>query len=275
MKTVVTAFKEHKEFKRIKYWDANDLTFERDTYSPPHYAETVEILVNKGSVGELYVCGKRYELFGEQAFYIPPYGVHSTRYKKSGGIMTVLKINLSELKPIFDLEAILMEEGVSLTELPFCVRNFSAGERLEKTFKSFSNLPHTLAEILAFFEVLRDEQDKSEKPTLQPSANVEIASVIKWTEASFKSPISLNDAARVFGYNKNYFCKKFKSFTGVTYLDYLNTLRISEACRLLRSGMSVSDVCEACGFTNSSYFIQLFKSKMGVTPKKYAAVNQF
>ena len=275
MKNVVTAFKEHKEFKRIKYWDANDLTFERDTYSPPHYADTIEILVNKGSEGELYVCGKRYELCGEQAFYIPPYGVHSTRYKKSGGIMTVLKINLETLRSIFDLEAILKEEGIVLSELPYMLRDISAATELERSLKSFSNLPEGIIKILTFFEALNSEQHLHPESLPLPSANVEIANIIKWTETSFKSPISLNDAAEFFGYNKNYFCKKFKTFTGVTYLDYLNTLRISEACRLLKNGMSVSDVCENCGFTNISYFIQLFKRKMGTTPKKYAAGNRF
>lgn len=274
MKTVVTAFKEHKEFKRVKYWDANDLFFTCDAYSPPHYADTVEILVNRGAVGDMYICGNHYELSGEQVFYIPPNGVHSTKYVKNDGMMTVLKINVVSLKPLLDLEAILREEGIALTELPYLVESFPAGARLEKAFKDFSNLPRTLTEILAFFDALNSHTTHEKKAPLQPSANIEIANVIEWTEANFKKGISLSDAAEVFGYNKNYFCKKFKTFTGVTYLDYLNTLRISESCRLLRSGMSVSDTCEACGFTNNSYFIKLFKCKMGVTPKKYVKDNQ-
>lgn len=109
MKTVVTAFKEHKEFKRIKYWDANDLSFNRDTYTPPHYADTIEILINKGAVGELYICGNRYTLGREHIFYIPSSGIYLTKYKKNDCVTIVSKITTEVLKLLLYLEAILTQ----------------------------------------------------------------------------------------------------------------------------------------------------------------------
>ena len=39
----------------------------------------------------------------------------------------------------------------------------------------------------------------------------------------------------------------------------------------LKKGYSVSQTCDACGFEDLSYFVQLFKKITGTTPKKYAS----
>ena len=45
--------------------------------------------------------------------------------------------------------------------------------------------------------------------------------------------------------------------------------KIYHACKLLKRGHSLQAVCEDCGFENMSYFIQLFKKIVGITPKQY------
>lgn len=57
--------------------------------------------------------------------------------------------------------------------------------------------------------------------------------------------------------------------SGITYIDYINHLRISNACRMLSRGDTLSKVCAECGFGNQSYFIRLFSKIMGMTPAKY------
>ena len=68
------------------------------------------------------------------------------------------------------------------------------------------------------------------------------------------------------GYSKYHFCSRFKSLTGMTYLNYLNSVRVRRACLLLQQGESVQAVCRATGFENVSYFIQMFKKIRHVTP---------
>ena len=95
-----------------------------------------------------------------------------------------------------------------------------------------------------------------------------------------KEPVSLcrqfhagftadEEAAAQVGYDKHYFCWKFKVVTGITYVNYVNQLRIDRACALLRGGMDVRQAGEQCGIENDSYFSALFKRIMGVTPKQY------
>ncbi len=94
--------------------------------------------------------------------------------------------------------------------------------------------------------------------------------LIHWTNENFSRKITIEEAAVLTGYSKFHFCSRFKALTGMTYLNYLNSVRLSHACLLLRSGSSVQSVCQSCGFENTSYFIQFFRKKMNMTPYQYA-----
>ena len=94
--------------------------------------------------------------------------------------------------------------------------------------------------------------------------------IINWTEKNYLNKISIDEVAHIVGYEKHYFCNKFKKLTGISYINYVNNLRIQHACRMLANGNSVSTVCDECGFENLSYFVQLFKKFVGVTPKTYS-----
>ena len=99
--------------------------------------------------------------------------------------------------------------------------------------------------------------------------------VILCTEQHLGEKISLQNAANLVGYEKHYFCNKFKNLTGISYMNYVNNLRIQYACELLTKGETASSVCEQCGFDNLSYFIQLFKKITGTTPKAFSAETYY
>lgn len=56
---------------------------------------------------------------------------------------------------------------------------------------------------------------------------------------------------------------------GITFLRYLNEVRISHAGRLLmNTDMSISEVMNKIGFTNQTIFNRLFKEIYGLTPRQ-------
>lgn len=56
---------------------------------------------------------------------------------------------------------------------------------------------------------------------------------------------------------------------GITFLRYLNEVRISHAGRLLmNTDMSISEVMSESGFTNQTIFNRLFKEIYGMTPRQ-------
>lgn len=65
------------------------------------------------------------------------------------------------------------------------------------------------------------------------------------------------------------FRRLFCEYTGLSPIAYRNDLRLKYARVKLQSGeFNVSEAATACGFTNLSFFIRLYKKKYGHTPKK-------
>lgn len=97
-----------------------------------------------------------------------------------------------------------------------------------------------------------------------------IRKAIEYMHSHHRENFSLEQIAQAVNYSPYYFIRVFKSETGKTPFAYLTEIRIHKAMDLLKdSGMSVTDVCFACGFNNLSHFITVFKQKTGVTPSCY------
>lgn len=65
------------------------------------------------------------------------------------------------------------------------------------------------------------------------------------------------------------FRRLFREHTGLSPVEYRNNIRLENAKIKLQSGeFNVSEVAEASGFSNLSFFIRLYKKKFGYTPKK-------
>lgn len=61
-----------------------------------------------------------------------------------------------------------------------------------------------------------------------------------------------------------------KKWTGKTFIDNLNEIRVAEAvCRLTDTSDSISEICYRCGFNNLSNFNRVFKRRRGSTPTEY------
>lgn len=75
--------------------------------------------------------------------------------------------------------------------------------------------------------------------------------------------------SQVFSRNESYISRSFKRYVGMGFLDYLHTLRIVEAKRLLKEGMHIKDVAPMVGYTNDITLIRAFKRYEGMTPGKF------
>lgn len=101
-----------------------------------------------------------------------------------------------------------------------------------------------------------------------------INKVCSFIQNNFYNKISLKQAAGLIYLTESNFCKFFKKATGKTYSDYLNELRINEACRMLiQSEKTISQISFECGFETLSYFNRVFFSKKGMTPSIYRKEN--
>jgi AraC-like DNA-binding protein len=86
----------------------------------------------------------------------------------------------------------------------------------------------------------------------------------------FQEQISLKRVADLVFMSESNFCKFFKKATGTTFSDYLNDLRITEACHLLLSTEdTVGKIAHDSGFESLSYFNRVFLKKKKLTPSVF------
>ncbi len=100
--------------------------------------------------------------------------------------------------------------------------------------------------------------------------NSRMREVIRYVEERFREPLTTASVCKEFGYDKAYFCRRFKEATGLTLTNYVRILRLENARRLLKEpGMTVAAVAAANGFPDQNYFSRCFKAHYGKSPTVY------
>ena len=93
-----------------------------------------------------------------------------------------------------------------------------------------------------------------------------IGMVYEYSIKNYKENITLKYIASLTNQSVSNFCKYFKLNTKKTYIQFLNEIKISQACKLLKeTNMSITEICYESGFRNWANFSSQFKKK-SVTP---------
>jgi two-component system response regulator YesN len=88
------------------------------------------------------------------------------------------------------------------------------------------------------------------------------------------SSLSLTLIADHCGLNSSYLSSFYKKHSGQNVTEYLASVRISNAKKLLREEtLTVSQISERVGYTNDVGLIRVFKKIEGITPGKYRECN--
>lgn len=97
-----------------------------------------------------------------------------------------------------------------------------------------------------------------------------ISRACKYIEENISRKICLSEVAKLVNMSDSAFSHFFKKKTGISFITYLNNLRVAKACDLLAStSLSASEICYDCGFNNKSNFIRIFTKRKNMTPIEY------
>ena len=105
---------------------------------------------------------------------------------------------------------------------------------------------------------------------LHQSKSRRISKVCRYIEENISQKITLSDAAKLVNMSDSAFSHFFKRQTNISFITYINNLRVAKACDLLaNTELSASEICYDCGFNNKSNFIRLFSKRKNMTPIEY------
>lgn len=94
--------------------------------------------------------------------------------------------------------------------------------------------------------------------------------VIAYIQEHFTEKITLEDLARCADRNPHYISAIFSRECGISISEYIASLRVAEAKKLLRSTTApISDIAQLVGYQDPRYFSRIFRKQTGFYPRAY------
>ncbi len=99
--------------------------------------------------------------------------------------------------------------------------------------------------------------------------------VLQHIGRSFTRDLNEPDLARLTRQSVSTFSRSFRKHTGMTFVQYVNSLRIELACQHLgQADLTITEICYAVGFNNVSNFNRQFLAAKGMPPSRFRALGR-
>ena len=232
-------------------------------YFAPHWHEFFEIEFILEGGGNYSIDGNSYAIEENMLFFMSPINFHSVNAQKSKIINIMFSESLCQ-KP-------------ALSALIFARRNNAF--RLSRNEAEF--LKTVIYELISVSEsknadyqsallnvILMKLTGKTEESAASELSYGRLAML--YVINNFRRPITLSSAAAYVGLSAAYLSSVFSKEAGITFKEYLNSVRYEHAKNLIvHSNMSVLEVCYESGFGDYANFLRGFKKRYLTSPLKY------
>ncbi|WP_042150123.1 AraC family transcriptional regulator [Paucisalibacillus sp. EB02] len=215
--------------------------------------------------GELILNGREHSIKrGSCFFFHPGDWVTATHNPQKPLLMTYIHFDF-ENEPIVKPVAYRIIQDTIMFEslLTRYVRLF-----LMETFGAETEAKLILKQLM--IQLLREEQqDEKNTPLMQQTLLSAIKEVANYVQQHPGDHHTVESLATRANFSPRYFSRKFKEIIGQSVRSYIVEVRIKRAEHLLcYTGMSVTEVSEALGYTNLHFFSRQFKQYTGKSPSE-------
>lgn len=244
------------------------LTWCRDYIDfPPHFHESVEIVAPLCGGCTAYVDFSEYRLREGDVFVAFPGRIHS--YSDEENILCYTFLFPSDICPslgdqfvfnIPDCPVIRKEQG---TEQLLDIM----GEIYERSSRTGV---YDRVIVRGYFTVLCATVLSMLK--LSPVASADPSAerrIIDYCMENYRSPLTLDVLASELYISRHHISHLFSSKLKTGFNDFVNQLRIREACSLLEEGKSVTEAAFRSGFSSIRTFNRAFQKDRGMSPSEY------
>lgn len=125
-----------------------------------------------------------------------------------------------------------------------------------------------------YFEIITNwiesinERIVTEYDDYKNKQKVQIA--LEYIQENFDKDLNMAVVSNHVSMNYSLFSYVFKQYTGMNFVNYLKTLRINEAKKLLEeTDKKIIEISCLVGYENEKHFMKIFKSVCGVSPSEY------
>lgn len=190
-------------------------------------------------------------------------------------VMLIGSYNFTDLNKSFLLKSMFPYENVLEPDIRVIGKEFDEfGELFQKMHEEYVLSKSGYIEIIRaylialFIKLFRELEGRSSKLTYEKQHVIDL--VINNLKANYNADIRLEDIAFKSFLSKSYFRKLFFDATGMSFVKYLQQLRIDEACILLSTtDLPINEICTCTGFNDIKFFYNVFKRNKCMTPGEY------
>ncbi|MDB5460619.1 MAG: AraC family transcriptional regulator [Caulobacteraceae bacterium] len=105
-------------------------------------------------------------------------------------------------------------------------------------------------------------------------SRAQVERAIDYMESNLCEPLTLADVANASGLSPSHFARRFKSATGAPPHQYLISMRVERAKRLLLQREPIAEIALECGFSHQEHLTRVFRRLTGVTPASFRRAAQ-
>jgi AraC-like DNA-binding protein len=124
-------------------------------------------------------------------------------------------------------------------------------------------------QILALSDEVIELNDRDTSVSLFLNDKIRMGAIYEYIQANFDNTPDVNKVASSVHLSTAAFCRYFKKQTKMTFTDFVNQYRITQAKTLLLQDKTISETCYEVGFESLSYFNKLFRKIAGENPSAF------
>lgn len=148
----------------------------------------------------------------------------------------------------------------------------AVGRKFHRLSKEYNekNAGHQEMMRCLLIEILIETMRKVHRPDPQPERSPLVQYILEQVRENFMEKLSLKEMAQTLCYSLAYVSKRFKEETGTTFQEYLQSVRVQEACRLLaNTNKKISEIGALVGYADTKFFNHIFKLQTGLCPREF------
>jgi len=257
-----------RKFETIKMLDVYHVVREHD--SVPHWHSGYLMTLVDGGNGVETKNGVEYPIQKGKLTVMSPSDIHANRIGDAG--------YFSYFGATFRTELYKGIGGSVFSRVDFPLTAYLEGEEYADMVYLFRMLEKYAQKpmddvgpiVTALLEILLKTAESKKVGTNTGESSTSISEAVSYLKAHFTEDISQGRLAAMCGFSVGYFGRLFKQETGVSFSDYVISLRLDCAARLLLAGANAQEACYSSGFSSFNWFSEAFKRKYHVSPGRYA-----
>ena len=228
-----------------------------------HWHEFYEIELIISGRGTYVIDGNCYKIKKGMLFFMTPVNFHELRNSDAKIINVMFSDFACNRNTLFNLTVQNINNAIELSDKDFDVILTLLKELIFSVKNDHRQYAASILDCILYKSEISQRYFNSVSLT-------HVQSAMLYVQNHFRSKISLTEVASFVGLSCAYISSLFPQETGMTFKNYVNSLRFDYAKKLLiYSDMSVTQVCHESGFEDYANFLRHFKKHFGMTPNNF------